>query len=166
MPSPDSSRRPTALVALAALLVLAAGLALAWRQWQASHVPAESRPPGAPADALPDTATADTSDAIVGQALAQIPAEVDSAAIKMRWTEDVKGAEYADLTPERRELFVRFANAERCTCGCGYTLAACRTYDSTCPTSGPMVQSLLDSVRAGMVRNARGIRARPLRGGG
>ena len=61
----------------------------------------------------------------------------------------------------RRGIFVRFANAERCTCGCGYTLAACRAFDSSCDVSAPRVQSLLDSVRAGRIRSAAGIRKRP-----
>jgi hypothetical protein len=69
---------------------------------------------------------------------------------KSRWVSEVKGFDYSDLNRDRRTRFIRFANAERCTCGCGYTLAGCRTYDPSCPVSGPRVQALLDSVRAGL----------------
>ena len=85
----------------------------------------------------------------------------DSTAIKTRWVDEVAGFDLAGLDSTRREIFVRFANAERCTCGCGYTLAACRAYDSSCDVSAPRVQSLLDSVRAGHVRSLAGIRRRP-----
>src|SRR5204862_1231892 len=54
-----------------------------------------------------------------------------------RWTDDARGVDLSVLTPAKREIFLRFANAERCTCGCGYTLAACRAYDLTCPVSLP-----------------------------
>jgi len=93
---------------------------------------------------------------LIGDSLAQAlrqarngkPAAADTSD-KSRWVDEVKGFDVADLTPTRRATFVRFANAERCTCGCGYTLAGCRSYDPTCPVSEPRVQKLLDSVRAG-----------------
>ncbi|HEY3215273.1 MAG TPA: hypothetical protein VGK93_02145 [Candidatus Eisenbacteria bacterium] len=56
---------------------------------------------------------------------------------------------------------MQFANAERCTCGCGYTLAGCRAYDPTCEVSLPRIEGLLDSVRDGHIREARGVRSRP-----
>ena len=89
------------------------------------------------------------------------PAVDDSAAIKARWVDDIPGFDVADLSAARREIFVRFANAERCTCGCGYTLAACRAFDSSCEVSAPRVQTLLDSVRAGRITSAAGVRKRP-----
>ena len=75
--------------------------------------------------------------------------------------DEVKGVDLTAVTPGQREIFLRFANAERCTCGCGYTLAACRTYDTTCPVSLPIVKALLDSVCSGQIRSANGIRQRP-----
>lgn len=114
---------------------------------------------------------ASPSDEAITQALRQarggleMATPADTVENKSRWTPVVKGFDISDLTPARRELFVRFANAERCTCGCGYTLAACRTYDPTCPVSGPRVQSLLDSVRAGRYPGAPGARPRPSRRG-
>ena len=58
------------------------------------------------------------------------------------------------LSEAQRTVFVKLANAQRCTCGCGYTLAGCRTYDPTCEVSLPRVEALLDSVRRGLVREA------------
>jgi len=101
-------------------------------------------------------------DAVVEQALRQAregsgtvapdrkPSSTGSEEDKSRWVPEVKGFDASDLNRDRRTLFIRFANAERCTCGCGYTLAGCRTYDPSCPVSGPRVQVLLDSVRTGL----------------
>lgn len=80
---------------------------------------------------------------------------------KSEWVEAVPGADLGALTSRGRELFVRFANAERCTCGCGFTLAACRRFDSTCEVSGPRVEALVDSIRRGLVTDATGLRERP-----
>ena len=111
------------------------------------------------------TADENPSDDVVAQALRQArggsaaPADTGAAEDKSRWMPEVKGFDVSDLAPERREMFVRFANARRCTCGCGYTLAGCRTYDPSCPVSGPRVEKLLDSVRTG--RYSRPARTRP-----
>lgn len=140
-----SSRR-TPWIALLALAALAGGLAVAVAQWRGgADRPSAGAATEAPAD-LP------------------VP-EADSAAIRARWVDDVKGLEFADLDPGRREVFLRCANARSCTCGCGYTLAGCRTYDPTCEVSLPLAQALLDSVRSGAVSSARGLRERPHGGG-
>ena len=112
-------------------------------------------------DVGPDTLT-DAGDDVIEQALRQIP-DADSSLIKSRWTEEIGGVDLSALSPDQLELVVRHANARRCTCGCGYTLAACRTYDPTCPKSGPIVEALRDSVLAGRIRDANGLRERPKR---
>ena len=132
-----------------AVVVLAFGLVLAARQWG----PRRAAPPAASAP--------DTSGGVCGRALRQIPGYVDSAAIKARWVDDIGGVDLGGLDAGRREIFIRHANAERCTCGCGYTLAACRAFDATCETSLPLVERLRDSVRAGLITTAAGLRERP-----
>jgi len=118
-----------------------------------------------------ETADVNPSDEVIAQALRQArgdtAAAADSGAAddKSRWMPEVKGFDVSDLTVERREMFVRFANAQRCTCGCGYTLAGCRTYDPTCPVSGPRVEKLLDSLRAGRYSSPGRARPAPSRGG-
>ena len=148
---------PLALAILAALLVGLAAWATSWHRtpgWP--FMPrGEARGP-APADTAVD-------DAAIGRALAMTTP--DSAAIKSRWQDDARGIDYADLDPGRREIFLRFANAERCTCGCGYTIAGCLASDMTCEVSGAMARALLDSVRAGRIRSAKNLRARPASGG-
>jgi len=87
-------------------------------------------------------------------------AGVDSTK-KNAWVDDIPSADLTGLDPRRVEIFLRFANARRCTCGCGFTLAACRVYDPSCEVSGPLVAALLDSVARGLVTDVRGLRKRP-----
>jgi len=117
-------------------------------------------PPLPPPSTVPDTLESD-GETLISRALGQIPE--DSTAIKMRWMDEIANVDLGGLSGDRLERFVRHANARRCTCGCGYTLAACRAYDPTCPVSGPILESLRDSILTGRVRNANGLRKRPER---
>jgi len=143
MPLDDQRGRAPWIGALA-LAALVAGLLLAVQHW---------RPQSAPDTAPPPVTMADPKGDTLEQALRI--ARGDSASgepqPKDRWLNDLKGFNILDLSDTRRAALLRLANAERCTCGCGYTLAGCRAYDPTCPVSGPRVQRLLDSVRAGRV---------------
>jgi hypothetical protein len=142
-------------IAAFALLGVLIGVGM-WRAWP-------PRPAG--------KATLDPSDESIAQALRQARgdsatlASPDTAVDKSRWMPEVKGFDVSDLPAVRREMFVALANAQRCTCGCGYTLAGCRTYDPSCPVSGPRVEKLLDSVRAGRYSSAPGVRPKPSRRG-
>ena len=148
-------------ISLAALVVLALGVGVAFQQWRLSRLSGGgvTPPRSEPGDRVIDQALEQTAP--VGRPLAP----VDSAAIKQRWLDEVPGVDISGLDSTRLGLFLRFANAERCTCGCGYTLAGCRASDMTCDVSGARLDALLDSVRAGHIRNARGVRARPHVGG-
>jgi len=148
-----STRGRAHVVAAFATLLLVAGLGAWW--WSARPPRPVRLPPLAPADT--------TSDRAVDRALDL--AGVDSTVIKSRWHNEVAGFDVAGLGARRQELFLRFANAERCTCGCGYTLAGCRASDMDCEVSGPRLTALFDSVRAGRIRSASGVPARPARGG-
>ena len=150
----------TRWIGLAALAVL--GVSIAIGVWRAGT----PRPAG--------TVDVNPSDEAIARALRQArgdsalpaaPADPGAAEDKSRLMPEVKGFDVSDLAPERRQMFVRFANAQRCTCGCGYTLAGCRTYDPSCPVSGPRVEKLLDSVRAGRYSGRAGARSVPPRGG-
>lgn len=87
-------------------------------------------------------------------------AGVDSTK-KDAWVDELPNADLASLGAGRTELFLRFANTRRCTCGCGFTLAACQVYDPSCEVSGPIVAALRDSVARGLLADARGLRERP-----
>lgn len=138
-------------IGIVAVLVLILGVSVAVRQWRA------------PAPAPPRSGTVpleEPGEGVVEEALMQIPG-ADSVLVKSRWVDEIGGVDVSALDPDRFELLLRHANARRCTCGCGYTLAACRTYDPTCPESAPVVEALRDSILAGHVRDAEGLRARP-----
>jgi hypothetical protein len=80
---------------------------------------------------------------------------------KSKWVAVVPQLDVSGLSQKQLDLFLSAANTQRCTCGCGYTLAGCRVYDSSCEKSGPRVAALLDSVRAGQIRSAAGLRTAP-----
>ena len=146
-PGPDltSHAEPTARgrvpwIALVALVALALGLGTAALQW---------RKPGPAGGVAPGdvAAPSDTGEDVIRQALEQTASGVDSTALKRGWVNDVRGLDVSDLLPDEVETLVRFTNARDCTCGCGFTLAACRAWDLTCPVSLPRVEALRDSIR-------------------
>src|SRR5438093_5757633 len=105
------------VILAAIVLYLGVQLAITWRN---THRSTPTSGPGAQAE---DTAWIDTAstERLVSRALGQIPPpSVDSTEIKTGWREDVRGIELAAFTPRQRELFLRMANAEACTCGCGF----------------------------------------------
>lgn len=165
MNAPASTTGRAHWVALAALVILAVGIGVA--VWQSRPV----RVPAARPTAEGPTTGVEPGEQVIEQALRQAPPDqgprtpIDSTAFKQRWLDEVRGVDVTGLDPTRLELFVRFANAQRCTCGCGYTLAGCRASDMTCDVSGPRLAALLDSIRAGHITSARGIRERPHTGG-
>jgi len=89
-------------------------------------------------------------------------AAVDSSQ-KTTWVDEIPEFDVSMLTPPQRRLLIRYANAQSCTCGCGFTLAACRRYDSQCDVSLPRVERLRDSVAAGLLTRAEGLREPPAR---
>jgi hypothetical protein len=139
------------LVGLAAVVLLAIGV------WVAVSplMPRRTAPPPTAAE------LANPGDDVVARAMASAKAVVDSTEIKQRWQDDVAELALAQLSAGQREVFLRHANTRRCSCGCGFTLAACRVYDSQCDVSGPRIAALFDSVRAGRITSAHGMRTRP-----
>ncbi len=93
-----------------------------------------------------------SDDAVIQRALdLAIP---DSTRRKRAWVDEIPDLDLAALPDPVRETFLRVANGRMCDCGCGYTLAGCRRYDSTCPVSGPRAQALYDSVRTGRLSSS------------
>src|ERR1700676_1851777 len=48
---------------------------------------------------------------------------------------ELPGVDMTSLTPAQKTVALHRMNEETCTCGCQYTLAQCRIYDSACPVS-------------------------------
>lgn len=59
---------------------------------------------------------------------------------------ELPGVDLSKLTPEQKKAGLRRFNAESCTCGCGYTLAQCRIWDSACPVSKAATEKIIGEV--------------------
>jgi hypothetical protein len=116
--------------------------------------------PGREGAGAPAGGDVDAGEDVVARALRL--AAVDSTK-KKEWVDDIPDLELASLSPAAHETFLRIANGRRCRCGCGFTLAGCRRFDSECEVSGPRAQALFDSVRTGLVASAEGFPERPKR---
>jgi hypothetical protein len=148
MTDPTRRRLAPALIGVLVVAGLAAGGVAWWRSMRpvAPAVPPRLEVP-APAPLGPaDTALAGRGDVIERAMRGAAPG--DSTAMRNRYADEVKGVDVTMLAPPDLATFVAFANAERCTCGCGFTLAACRSYDPSCETSLPLAISLRDSIVA------------------
>ena len=148
---------PLRLVVLVGLLAVIAVAAFALRGSFRMPVREHASPDDAGAPATSE-AVIDSGEDVVARALRL--AAIDTTK-KKEWVDDIPDLELASLPAPARETFLRIANGRRCVCGCGYTLAACRRFDSTCDVSGPRARALFDSVRAGQLSDASGFRERP-----
>ncbi|MCC7253912.1 hypothetical protein [Hyphomicrobium sp.] len=61
--------------------------------------------------------------------------------------DDIRVVDFSSLTEGQRRTALREANAQRCTCGCGMTLAECVSTDSTCPIREPNIERIKTIVR-------------------
>ena len=61
--------------------------------------------------------------------------------------DDILVVDFSVLTSGEKRTALREANAARCTCGCGMTLAQCVSTDSTCPVREPNIQRIKDIVQ-------------------
>lgn len=141
------------VIAPLAVFVLVLGVGVAFREplvaWWARR-----QPPPAPVAVDTSTLPEDAIERSLRQAA------VDSTR-KDEWVETVPGIDATLLSAAQRETFIRYANAERCSCGCGFTLAACRAFDPSCEFSLPLVTALFDSVASGLIDDPAGLRERP-----
>ena len=136
---------------LFALLGVAAVVILAAVAIRGSFVKSPRTPgPGTLAEGAPGPS--EPGGDVVASALEL--AQGDSARLKERWVDEIPDLALASLPDDARATFLRIANGRRCDCGCGYTLAGCRRFDSTCDVSGPRAAALFDSVRGGHLTRA------------
>ena len=60
---------------------------------------------------------------------------------------DIAVVSFSGLTSSERMSALQTANRERCSCGCGMTLARCVSTDMTCPLREQNIQSIRTMVR-------------------
>jgi thiol-disulfide isomerase/thioredoxin len=59
----------------------------------------------------------------------------------------IPGVELDQLTPSAKAAVLTQLNSDKCTCGCGLTLAACRINDPSCSISLPLAQKIAAAAR-------------------
>lgn len=75
---------------------------------------------------------------------------------KTRFQEEFPGLEAAGaLSPESRRLVVQWANAEKCSCRCGFTVASCLKLDSTCPNRPSNLQRVAERITVALNDDSR-----------
>ncbi|MGB7284565.1 MAG: redoxin family protein [Candidatus Acidiferrum sp.] len=72
---------------------------------------------------------------------------------------ELPGVDLSKLTPEQKKIALHRLNADSCTCGCKYTLAQCRIWDSACPISKAAAEKIIATVSG--VTGAPGEEAQP-----
>lgn len=61
---------------------------------------------------------------------------------------ELPGVDLSTLTPEQKKIVLHRFNADTCTCGCKFTLAQCRIWDSACAVSKVATEKIIADVSA------------------
>jgi len=61
---------------------------------------------------------------------------------------ELPGVDLSTLTPEQKKIVLHRFNADACTCGCKFTLAQCRIWDSACAVSKAATEKIIAEVSA------------------
>jgi thiol-disulfide isomerase/thioredoxin len=59
---------------------------------------------------------------------------------------ELPGVDLSKLTPEQKKIVLHRFNADTCTCGCKFTLAQCRIWDSACAVSKAAAEKIIAEV--------------------
>jgi cytochrome c biogenesis protein CcmG/thiol:disulfide interchange protein DsbE len=62
---------------------------------------------------------------------------------------ELPGVDMTSLTPAQKTVALRRMNEETCTCGCKYTLAQCRIFDSACHVSKERTGKIVEESASG-----------------
>jgi thiol-disulfide isomerase/thioredoxin len=68
---------------------------------------------------------------------------------------ELPGVDMSKLTPEQKMAALHQFNAESCTCGCQFTLAQCRIYDSACAVSQKVTAKIVAEVGSRAAKSAQ-----------
>ena len=75
--------------------------------------------------------------------------KTEAEQVKTQFQETFAGLEQGGpLTALQRNRVVQAANHEKCTCGCGYTLAACLKTDQQCPIREKNLAMVKEMIRS------------------
>jgi len=61
----------------------------------------------------------------------------------------LNGLDFTGLSPEQTRTATQILNETRCNCGCGMTLAECRTKDPNCSRSLSVSRALIQDLKSG-----------------
>ncbi len=61
---------------------------------------------------------------------------------------ELPGVDLSKLTPDQKKTVLHRFNADTCTCGCKFTLAQCRIWDSACAVSKTATEKIIAEVSA------------------
>jgi thiol-disulfide isomerase/thioredoxin len=61
---------------------------------------------------------------------------------------ELPGIDLSKLTPEQKKIALHRFNADTCACGCKFTLAQCRIWDSACAVSKAATEKIIAQVSA------------------
>src|SRR5580698_1348853 len=61
---------------------------------------------------------------------------------------ELPGVDFSKLTPEQKKIVLHRFNADSCTCGCKFTLAQCRIWDSACAVSKAATEKIIAEASA------------------
>jgi hypothetical protein len=84
---------------------------------------------------------------LLGVAVVSIVYGVSSMSGIAYTDKDIKVVDFSALAPDEKTSALRAANAARCPCGCGMTLAQCVSTDSECPIRETNIERIKTMVR-------------------
>jgi thiol-disulfide isomerase/thioredoxin len=61
---------------------------------------------------------------------------------------ELPGVDLSKLTPEQKKIALHRFNADNCSCGCNFTLAQCRIWDSACAVSKAAAEKIIADLSA------------------
>jgi len=82
---------------------------------------------------------------------AKVETFVDTGEIFLKHADratELPGVDLSTLTREQKKIALHRFNAESCTCGCKFTLAQCRIWDSACAVSKAATEKIVAQVSA------------------
>jgi cytochrome c biogenesis protein CcmG/thiol:disulfide interchange protein DsbE len=74
---------------------------------------------------------------------------------------ELPGVDLSKLTPDQKKIVLHRFNADACTCGCKFTLAQCRIWDSACAVSRAAAEKIIAEVSSAPAAPANVPAAKP-----